>query len=72
MNNIYNTFIDEIEKLKKDKNVKSIIHVGSSKDKIDNNMLSSNIQVNLFDEENKIWYPFDIFKGINLESNKSN
>lgn len=26
----------------------------------------------MFDEENKIWYPFDIFKGINLESNKSN
>ena len=33
-NNVYNTFFEVIENLKKDKNVKSIIHVGSSKDKI--------------------------------------
>ena len=31
---MYNTFIEVIENLKKDKNVKSIIHVGSSKEKI--------------------------------------
>ncbi len=33
-NNVYNTFFQVIENLKKNKNVKSIIHVGSSKDKI--------------------------------------
>ncbi|MCC3869864.1 hypothetical protein [Terrisporobacter mayombei] len=33
-NNIYNTFVKVIEGFKKDKNVKSIIHVGSSKEKI--------------------------------------
>lgn len=33
-NNIYNTFVKVIEGIKKDKNVKSIIHVGSSKGKI--------------------------------------
>lgn len=33
-NNVYNTFFSIIEDLKKDENVKSIIHVGSSKDKI--------------------------------------
>ena len=33
-NNIYNTFVEVIEKLKMDENVKSIIHVGSSKNKI--------------------------------------
>ena len=33
-NNIYNTFFEVIENLKQNKNVKAIIHVGSSKDKI--------------------------------------
>lgn len=33
-NNVYNTFVNVIENLKKNKNVKSIIHVGSSKEKI--------------------------------------
>ena len=33
-NNVYNTFINVIEDLMKNKNVKSIIHVGSSKNKI--------------------------------------
>ncbi len=32
--NIYNTFFDVVENLKQDKNVKSIIHVGSSKEEI--------------------------------------
>ena len=57
MNNIYNTFIDEIEKLKKDKNVKSIIHVGSSKDKIDNNCKINDIDLFIIvekQEENQI------------------
>ena len=34
-NNVYNTFINVIETLKKDKNTKSIILVGSSKDKLE-------------------------------------
>ena len=57
MNNIYNTFIDEIEKLKKDKNVKSIIHVGSSKDKIDNNCKINDLDLFIIvekQEENQI------------------
>lgn len=33
-NNVYNTFCDVIEDLKKDTNIKSIIHVGSSKENI--------------------------------------
>lgn len=33
-NNIYNTFVKVIENLKKNRNVNSIIHVGSSKEKI--------------------------------------
>lgn len=36
MYNTYDIFINVIENLKKNKNVKSIIHVGSSKDKIKN------------------------------------
>lgn len=36
MYNTYDIFINVIENLKKDENVKSIIHVGSSKDKIKN------------------------------------
>lgn len=32
--NVYNTFFNVIENLKKNENIKSIIHVGSSKDKI--------------------------------------
>ncbi|WP_455540068.1 hypothetical protein [Terrisporobacter sp.] len=44
-NNIYNTFINEIEKLKKNKNVKSIIHVGSSKDKIYENCKVNDIDL---------------------------
>ena len=45
MYNTYDIFINVIENLKKDENVKSIIHVGSSKDKIKN----PNCQINDID-----------------------
>ena len=45
MYNTYDIFINVIENLKKNKNVKSIIHVGSSKDKIKD----TNCQINDID-----------------------
>ena len=36
-NNTYNVFTNVIKNLKKNKNIKSIIHVGSSKNKITKN-----------------------------------
>lgn len=57
-NNVYNTFFEVIENLKKNKDVKSIIHVGSSKDKIyEENCIINDIDLFIIvenQEENQI------------------
>ena len=46
-NNTYNVFTNVIKNLKKNKNIKSIIHVGSSKNKITKNNCKVN-DIDLF------------------------